>query len=288
MSLSSEKLDAFHAIARHRHFSKAARELGVTQSALSQRIKLLEGELGQRLFLRSASGVTITEAGTRLLRYCQSRAALESEVLTDLGVGAKGGLGGTLRIAGYSSVVRSLVMPALAPLLRAEDALRIDLAVRELSELEGLFRRAACDFVILDRVLVDPTVVHHELGHEELVLVESARHAGRKQIYLDHDSDDETTRLFLKRGGKKTPWLARTFVDDIYGIVDGVSLGLGRAVLPRHLVTPSMPIRIVDGHKPVQVPVVLHYFRQPTYARAHEAVVAALVEGVRSQLGSSA
>ncbi|MFO0679300.1 MAG: LysR family transcriptional regulator [Polyangiaceae bacterium] len=284
MSLSAEKLDAFHAVARHLHFSRAAKELGVTQPALSQRIKLLEDELGQRLFVRNASGVTITETGTRLLRYCQTRASLEGELLRDLGVGPSKGLGGTLRIAGYSSVMRSAVLPSIAKLVVEEPDLRVDFAVRELPALEGLLRRAGCDFALLDRVLDDPTLESVALGHEELVLVESTKPNARKDVYLDHDADDDTTRAFLKRSGKKAAWIRRSFLDDIYGILDGAVLGLGRAVLPRHLVPSSASLRIVPGTKSLTVPVVLHFFRQPSYARAHEAVVDALVRGVRERL----
>src|SRR5262249_54594072 len=119
VSLSALQLDAFYAVARTLSFTRAARELHVTQSALSQRIKNLEGELTCRLFVRSPAGVACTEAGQRLLRYCQTKAALESELVSELGAAPAEGLGGTVRVAAYSSVVRSAVLPALAPMLRA-------------------------------------------------------------------------------------------------------------------------------------------------------------------------
>ena len=51
------------AIARHRHFTRAAEELHVAQSALSHQIKRLEAELGTELFSRNSRSVTVTEAG---------------------------------------------------------------------------------------------------------------------------------------------------------------------------------------------------------------------------------
>lgn len=59
----AQALHAFEAAARHMSFTEAARELGITQAAVSQRIKLLEHRLGQRLFLRHARGLELTEAG---------------------------------------------------------------------------------------------------------------------------------------------------------------------------------------------------------------------------------
>ena len=56
-------LQAFDAAARHMSFTEAARELSVTQSAVSQRIKLLEHRLGQLLFVRHARSLELTEAG---------------------------------------------------------------------------------------------------------------------------------------------------------------------------------------------------------------------------------
>src|SRR5688572_24108957 len=108
MTLPAHQLDAFLAVAETGGFSKAAKRLGVTQPALSQRIQQLEGELRRRLFVRSPTGVTVTDAGARLLRYCEAKRALESEVLDDLAVdqnvGASAELSGTVRIASFSSI----------------------------------------------------------------------------------------------------------------------------------------------------------------------------------------
>ena len=51
------------AVARHRHFTRAAEELHVAQSALSHQIRRLEAELGTELFSRTSRSVTVTEAG---------------------------------------------------------------------------------------------------------------------------------------------------------------------------------------------------------------------------------
>ncbi|HEU4537719.1 MAG TPA: LysR family transcriptional regulator, partial [Polyangiaceae bacterium] len=118
MNLASHRLEAFHAVARARSFSKAARELCVTQPALSQRVRLLEGELGQALFSRGPGGAELTEAGRRLMLYCEAQRALEDELVDDLAPATRAGFGGSVRVAGYSSIVRSAVLPALAPLFR--------------------------------------------------------------------------------------------------------------------------------------------------------------------------
>ncbi|MBD3924212.1 LysR family transcriptional regulator [Nocardioides cavernae] len=59
-------LDAFEAVARHRHFTRAAEELHITQPALSVHIKQLERELGVTLMSRTTRRVSLTEAGQHL------------------------------------------------------------------------------------------------------------------------------------------------------------------------------------------------------------------------------
>ncbi len=58
---------AFEAAARNRSFSRAAKELHVTQGAISHHIKTLEDSLSCQLFLRHPQGVELTDAGEQLL-----------------------------------------------------------------------------------------------------------------------------------------------------------------------------------------------------------------------------
>src|SRR5450432_2696513 len=68
MILDSGRLAAFAAVVRTGGFSKAANELGKTQSSISQAVLLLERELGQRLFARDGHTPRLTDAGRALLR----------------------------------------------------------------------------------------------------------------------------------------------------------------------------------------------------------------------------
>ncbi len=59
-------LSAFACAARHRSFKRAAAELGVTPTAISHQIRLLEGFLGHPLFRRRPRPIALTEAGAAL------------------------------------------------------------------------------------------------------------------------------------------------------------------------------------------------------------------------------
>ncbi len=73
-----QQLRSFAAVARHRHFTRAASELHLGQPAVSQHVRRLEAELGVRLLSRTTRSVELTEAGTLLLMRCE-RALAELE-----------------------------------------------------------------------------------------------------------------------------------------------------------------------------------------------------------------
>src|SRR6266700_2432228 len=81
-------VEAFLGVAQHRSFRKAAAELGVTPSAISQTVRALEARVGAALFIRTTRSVGLTEAGERFL--LRAKPAFEelvaaSEVARDLG-----------------------------------------------------------------------------------------------------------------------------------------------------------------------------------------------------------
>src|SRR5215467_4397493 len=81
-------VEAFLSVAQHRSFRKAAAELGVTPSAISQAVRTLETRLGVALFIRTTRSVGLTEGGERFLS--RAKPAFEelvsaSEAASELG-----------------------------------------------------------------------------------------------------------------------------------------------------------------------------------------------------------
>lgn len=103
-----DDLAAFASVARHRSFTRAAAELGLSPSALSHAVKALEARLGVRLLARTTRSVAPTAAGAQLLRTLdpaldQAAAGLAS--LADW----RGAPSGAVRLAtfGYAARTRS-------------------------------------------------------------------------------------------------------------------------------------------------------------------------------------
>lgn len=279
MALSSSQLEAFAALAVTQHFSQAAKNLSITQSALSQRIGNLEDELGVTLFIRGPAGARLTATGEKLLRYTKIKSHLEQEFVSSLKSGKGEAFSGVLRIASFSSVTRSLVIPALADFLKKNPDVQVEIISREISELMGLLKRGEADYILsLEEPHSKKDLECIYLGEEKSVLVQAA-HGDVIDQYLDHDLQDSTTESFFKQQKKGPRHWRRSYFDEIYGIIDAVRLGIGKAVLPLHLIGDDKSLMVVKGYEAVGVPIYLIFHAQPFYTKMHEKVVEVLKKG---------
>ncbi|WP_170603059.1 LysR family transcriptional regulator [Ruegeria arenilitoris] len=114
-------LRVFEAAGRLGGFSAAAREFGLTQAAVSQRIGNLEAWLGRTLFVREARGVSLTVEGESYLPLVQdSLQALERNTEDLFGKSPR-----ELRVAGLSSHIYALVIPRLPSFLELRPKVRV-------------------------------------------------------------------------------------------------------------------------------------------------------------------
>jgi DNA-binding transcriptional LysR family regulator len=120
-------VEAFLGVAQHRNFRKAAANLGVTPSAISQAIRTLEARVGAALFIRTTRSVGLTEAGERFLS--RAKPAFEelvaaSEVARDLGQRPTG----LLRLTVPRAVVPIVLEPLIASFCQAFPAIEVEIA----------------------------------------------------------------------------------------------------------------------------------------------------------------
>lgn len=275
--ISSTQLESFVILARELKYARAARLLNISQPALTKRIQSLEGRLGQALFLRLRGGLELTESGRVLQRFASSIERQEQDLLDSL-VGSPQGISGHFRLVSFSSCLRSVLIPAVGPLLRDNPRLSCQFSKGEISQLHELLADGKVDFSVSLSECERMGIENVRLGVERNVLIESNLYVGRKDCYIDHDPRDNfTERFFLAQTGATVPKMLRAYFDDIYGLIDAVSEGVGRAVVPLHLLQPDHHVRLVPGFRPYDVPVFLHYHRQPYPNRMLRAVVEALI-----------
>lgn len=280
MSLSSLSLDAFLAVSKELNFTKAAQSLNITQSALSQRVMNLESELATSLFIRDRGGLRLTATAENLLRYCKTRNSLEGEFLSSLKSMDSNELAGALRVGGFSSVLNSVILPTLSPLIKAHPKLQLQFFSREVGDLLSLLKKNEIDYMILDQRIEKEELERVLLGTEVNVLVEANKYSG-EDVYLDHDENDEITIRYLKKNKQSSKNIKRHFLDDIYGVIEATRLGLGRSVIPKHLVKGKSDLKVIDAEMTLEIPFYLYFYNQPYYSKTHHSVVAALEDGCK-------
>ena len=117
---------AFIAVARERSFTRAAAQLGVSQSALSHTIRALETRLGLRLLTRTTRSVSPTEAGERLLETVAPRFdEIEAELIsvTEL----RDMPAGKIRITATDYATKTILWPKLSKVLRRYPEIKVEI-----------------------------------------------------------------------------------------------------------------------------------------------------------------
>ena len=148
-------LPAVRVVAEHESIQRAARELAVSPSALSRTIKLAEDAVGAPLFVRNAAGISVTEAGWRLLAPIRTamRAVDDGlEALTPLPTGRF--------VAAYAGPIaeRALAVAAAKVLRDREAPRRLVLRRVEAARAPAELLRGEIDFVLSDEAVVSAEV----------------------------------------------------------------------------------------------------------------------------------
>jgi DNA-binding transcriptional LysR family regulator len=160
------QLEYFAAVARHRHFTRAAEALYVTQPALSQQIRRLEGELGLTLLRRTSKGVELTAAGEDLLRHAENVLAEIARARADMDRHT-GVTRGVVRIAATAADAPRLP-EALADFHEAHPGIQIGLRQGSAAEIVALVAAGTVDVAVLSLGDEPAGVTVTPLGEEPL------------------------------------------------------------------------------------------------------------------------
>ena len=139
-------------VAKEGHLTRAARQLHVSQSALSAQIRQLEQQLGHALFVREGRSLRLTEMGSLVLGYAEGIFTLGSELLATVG-GADASRVQTLRVGAVATLSRNFQENFLRPLIGVPDVrlLLVSGSLEELLEGLGVHR---LDLVLSNRSVV--------------------------------------------------------------------------------------------------------------------------------------
>ncbi len=174
--IDSRQLHAFFTLARTGSFTQSARELFLTQSAVSHSIKALETDMGCRLFDRVGKTVMLTQAGEQLLPHAE-RVLREMESARQGIHGLRQWGFGRLRVGAPAPLGDALLPGVLAEVRRreAKTLIRVE-AVDDVHATELLERRSV-DVVLGPTGKPDERFIAEPLFHEEYGFVVPAGHA---------------------------------------------------------------------------------------------------------------
>lgn len=172
-----QALAIFAIVVREGSLSAAARHLGGTPSAISQRLRRLEAALGIRLLHRSTRRLALTEAGQRLLGPAE-RLLADAQAARDALALSRDALDGELRISAPVGFARHLG-PALAPLLAAHPSLRLTLLVDD-AMIDLVTHRI--DLALRAGQLADSAWVARPIGRFEWLIVGAPAYLARAGV----------------------------------------------------------------------------------------------------------
>jgi LysR family transcriptional regulator, chromosome initiation inhibitor len=272
MRLDSEQMRALVAILRSGSFEKAARALGVTQSAISQRIRQLEERMGAVLIVRGQP-CRATEAGERLFRHAEEVALLERQLQADLGLGvAMATEQTTLRLAVNADSLATWFLPAMAK----TDGLLFDIVVDDQDYSAEWLRRGE----VRAAVSAASEPVHGcdccALGVLRYRATASPSFVAR--WFADGVTQEALARapslLFNAKDGLQSGWLAQVFgaslsppthwLPSTHAFVDAARLGIGWGMNPDVLVAPLIAAGVLVelvADQPLHVPLYWHWSR---------------------------
>ena len=251
------------AVARERHFGRAAEASFVSQPTLSVAVKKLEEELGVALFERGPGEVTITPAGQKIVAQAQ-RVLEEAARIKDLAAAGRDPLAGALRM-GAIYTIGPYLLPKLIPILRkSAPAMQLHIQENFTHRLAEALKNGEVDVILIALPFDEPGIETRAVYDEPFFVAVPKGHAweGRKRV-----TSEELTRESLLLLGE-----GHCFRDQVLEFchtsrtraIEGGSLetirqmvasGVGVTVLPATSVNPSASpsdlIRVLPFGKPV-------------------------------------
>lgn len=205
MILLNNNLQAFLNVVQHRTVVSAAKNMGLTQTGVTQRIKSLEREVGTSLFIRSRSGMKLTPEGEALLKYCLRAEELEGNAKAEIeGAGKTHPV--SLTIAGPTSLISSRVVERIGSIYQKWPHIRISLLIDDSENRIKLLKIGSAQIAILRPENVVDELDSKLLKNENYLLVGPTSWKGRKikdivksERIIDFHDEDPTTKLYLSK-----------------------------------------------------------------------------------------
>jgi len=245
--IETSQLQTLVAVAKANSFSKAADELHVTQSAISQSIKNLEKKIDVKLFKRSGKRVVLTPEGEKLFGLAHEFLGQMDDTLDEI-QHDKQSMSGKVRIGTLTGIGKSWLAPELLDFAALNSDLTVAIKLGFQEDLVREFNAYRLDILVLPEDCVPPVGEKLLLSEERSTLVfpKSKEFDISKDCKLEEltsfptilfeQGDPLYYNWFRVRFGKTPKKINVRYVVNSHGnMLQAVSKGLGVAVIPNHV-----------------------------------------------------
>src|SRR5215831_11255671 len=168
--MTLEQLRIFVTVAERSHVTRAAKSLGISQSAVSAAIATLESRYGTRLFDRVGRGIQLSETGRLFLREARAvldRVSVASSVLQDLA----GQTTGSVSIAASQTIATYWLPRRLAAFHAANPGVLLNVVIRNTREVESAVVEGEVNLGLVEGPTQHAALIRQHIDHDKLVLV---------------------------------------------------------------------------------------------------------------------
>lgn len=260
------------ALARERHFGRAAEKCFVSQPTLSVAVKKLEEELGVILFERSPQEVRVTPVGQRIVAQA-GKVLAEAAQVAEIAAADKGPLVGPLRL-GVIFTIAPWLLPRLVPLVKAR-APEMPLILEEnyTHRLLDKLKNNELDLAILALPMEEPSLVAQAVYDEEFRVLAPTSHPWAKQKAIASSALLDAQLLMLGAGNcfrDQVLDLCATAISQSGispHVIEGSSLETIRHMVASGVGVTVMPASAVDDISPKDPLLRVRPFREPNPTR---------------------
>lgn len=278
--LRNPLLMAFEAVVNTGTAHAAAEELGITQTAVTQRIKALESGLSTTLFLRSRRGMKLTDEGKALLQHCIGSRELEGQFLSRLQ--GKDQQEISLTIVGPTSAISTRIAENIEPLYAQYPFLRLNLRSDDHSNIIDLIRRGEADLGVVNSSSIPNEMDSKKLKPDRYLLVASAKWKGRslqdileKERIIDFYESDRTTRNYLSQFDLAHR-RERLYVNENEALIRFFAAGVGFGTLTESVARPYLEngtLIALNRSQAMEDPLALVWYPRPNKMEYFEKLI---------------
>jgi DNA-binding transcriptional LysR family regulator len=263
-------LQAFAACAQQRSFARAARELGLSPSAVTKAVRRLEEQMKLRLFQRTTRRVTLTQEGEEL--YARSRRVLEElEGLALLAAGRGDAPTGVLRLDLPITYGKKVVLPVLARLVREHPSLRLEIRLSDqFADVVG----SGVDAVVRIGEVADTRLVARRIDRQQLAVYGAPEYFRRRRPPRRpaEVASHQCIVFQMPSSGRRRPWEFRAknqrlalhpapahVVNDGEGLLSAACAGLGLIQIPDLIAADAVRagtlVEVLQAYRPASMPI---------------------------------